>query len=274
MADFVNPSGSGSITASTRPAWAKIRTVSQPGQKESRRAPVRTTGILSDIRNYFLHKPVIPTLFEFATSAGREEYSYRIMQRTGISVDEYSVLNIHRIAVDAPVKYVFEELLDWDAESPFWPVHVVEPELVDGDLRNIRMLLLGGLRRTLGDVRRFLGGNFGTLFRLTALRFQHVPDPFNFDNARYLLYRCSGGYPMGILIIYVRSSIAAEGETGPAQLFFAVGFNFYGKKEWPRIGLVNRVWESIHNRVTANVLNRFKQLCEARFDEVRQEITE
>ena len=244
--------------------------VSQTGQTESRRAPVRTTGILSDIRSYFLHKPAIPTLFEFATSAEREEYSQRILQRIGVDVDEYSVLNIHRIAVDVPVRYVFEELLDWDAESPNWPVHVVEPELVDGDLRNIRMLLFGGLRRTLGDVRRFLGEDFGMLFRLTALRFQLVPDPVNFDNARYLLYRCSGGYPMGILAIYVRSSIAAERETGPTQVFCAVGFNFYGRKEWPRIGLVNRVWESLHNRVTANVLNRFKQLCEARFDEARR----
>lgn len=233
---------------------------------------MRTTGIASDIRSYFLHKPEIPTLFEFATSAARAEYSQRIMQRIGIDVDEYSVLNVHRIAVDVPVRYVFEELLDWDADSPCWPVHVVEPELVDGDLRKIRMLLLGGLRRTLGDVRRFLGDDFGTLFRLTALRFQQVPDPANFDNARYLLYRCSGGYPMGVLAIYVRSSIAAEGETETAQLFFAVGFNFYGRKDWPRIGLVNRLWESLHNRVTANVLNRYKQLCEARFEEARQEI--
>jgi len=69
---------------------------------------------------------------------------------------------------------------------------VVEPELVDGDLRNIRMLLFGRLRRTYGDIRRFLGDDFGTLFWLTALRFQSLPDPVNFDNARYLLYRCSG----------------------------------------------------------------------------------
>ena len=228
---------------------------------------MRTTGIFSDIRHYFLHKPEVPTLFEFATRAEREEYSHRIMQRTGIDVDDYSVLNIHRTAVGAPVKHVFEELLNWDAESPCWPVHVVEPELVDGDLGKIRMLLFGGLRRTLGDVRRYLGDDFGTLFRLTALRFQQVPDPFDLDNARYLLYRCSGGYPMGVLVIYVRSSVADEGETGPTQLFFGVGFNFYGRKDWPRIGLVNRVWESVHNRVTANVLNRFKQLCEARFEE-------
>jgi hypothetical protein len=45
----------------------------------------------------------------------------------------------------------------------------------------------------------------------------------------------------------------------------AVGFNFYGKKNWPDAHIVNTAWESIHNRVTANILNRFKQLCEFRF---------
>jgi len=44
-----------------------------------------------------------------------------------------------------------------------------------------------------------------------------------------------------------------------------VGFNFYGKKNWPDTHIVNTAWERIHNRVTANILNRFKQLCEFRF---------
>jgi len=47
--------------------------VSHPGQKETGRALGRTTKILSDIRNSFLHKPAMPTLFELATSAARQE---------------------------------------------------------------------------------------------------------------------------------------------------------------------------------------------------------
>lgn len=30
--------------------------------------------------------------------------------------------------------------------------------------------------------------------------------------------------------------------------------------------LVTPIWEWVHNRATANILNRFKDLCEARFD--------
>jgi hypothetical protein len=94
---------------------------------------------------------------------------------------------------------------------------------------------------------------------------RHLPAESNFDNARYVLYECSGGYPVGICGIYVRSPIANLGETERAQMFFAVGFNFYGKKDWPRKHLVNGMWEAIHNRVTSNVLNRFKIECEESF---------
>jgi hypothetical protein len=43
-----------------------------------------------------------------------------------------------------------------------------------------------------------------------------------------------------------------------------VGFNFYGKEKSGTPNLVKRIWESVHNRVTTNVLNRIKQLCEWR----------
>jgi hypothetical protein len=70
--------------------------------------------------------------------------------------------------------------------------------------------------------------------------------------------------------MYVRSSIAEQGEIEQTQLFFAVGFNFYGKENRSNTGIVNKTWEKVHNRVTANILNRFKQLCEWRFQRIQE----
>ena len=63
-------------------------------------------------------------------------------------------------------------------------------------------------------------------------------------------------------------AIADQQEVQQTQFFFAVGFNFNGKEHWRESHIVNRIWEKIHNRVTANVLNRFKQDCEARFEKI------
>ncbi|MCK5730572.1 MAG: hypothetical protein KAH68_05830, partial [Draconibacterium sp.] len=97
------------------------------------------------------------------------------------------------------------------------------------------------------------------------------PDTFDFDNARYLLYESSGGYPIGIFTMYVRSSIEELGETEHSQLIFAVSFNFYGKEKQVS-KLVNLLWKSLHNRVTANVLNRIKQLSEWRIEKIQNNI--
>jgi len=107
---------------------------------------------------------------------------------------------------------------------------------------------------------------------MDAVRFQRQPPASDADNARYVLYDCHGGYPVGVLIVYARAPVADLGETEGTQLFFAVGFNIYGWRGWGGIRLVNNLWESVHNRVTANVLNRFKQLCEARLDEMRESL--
>jgi hypothetical protein len=70
--------------------------------------------------------------------------------------------------------------------------------------------------------------------------------------------------------MYVRSSIADMGESAQSQLIFAVGFNFYGKENWQKHRrLISKIWEVVHNRVTANVLNRIKQLCEWRIDSMQ-----
>jgi len=227
--------------------------------------PRRSRGVFSDLRNYFLRRPEIPTLIEFPTEADRENYSKRILQRLGISVDSYSILNIHQIGIRVPVKFVHEELMHWEGNSPFWPNHIATIDRIDGSRKNIEMNLLG---QTTPRIRRWLrriAPQFGTLFLMKALRIQHQPHRSDFDNARFLLYECSGGYPIGIFFQYVRSPIESQGEVERAQLFLAVSFDFYGKQHWPRG--VAHTWEKIHNRVTANVMNRFKQMCEAEFRE-------
>jgi hypothetical protein len=46
-----------------------------------------------------------------------------------------------------------------------------------------------------------------------------------------------------------------------------VAFNFYGKKKWFYDGIINWIWEKIHNRVTANILNRIKEIFENKFND-------
>jgi len=230
--------------------------------------PKRSKGILTDIRYFALHKPAIPTLIKFTTEAEREDYSHRIMQRTGIDITKYSVLNIHRIGIEIPVRYVFEELLQWDGNSTCWPNHIATVYRMDGQLEHIQIFLFGWRKYPFRLKKSFFGLKYIPLFNLNAKKFQHVPGPSD-DNARYLLYDSSGGYPIGMYTMYVRSAVEERGEVEQAQLFFAVGFNFYGKESRSKINIVNKVWEKIHNRVTRNVLNRFKQLCEWRFQRIQ-----
>ncbi len=223
---------------------------------------------MSDIRYFFLHKPAIPTLVEFSSEAEKEDYNHRIMQRIGIDVTQYSVLNIHRIGINIPVRNAFEELLHWDGDSTCWPNHIATVDRLNGKLEHIQIFLFGLKKYPWGFKNRFFGLKFIPLFSLNAKRFQHLPG-LSDDNARYLLYDSSGGYPIGIFTMYVRSAIPERGETEQTQLFLAVGFNFYGEEQRPNINIVNKIWEKIHNRVTTNVLNRFKQLCEWRFQRIQ-----
>jgi hypothetical protein len=232
--------------------------------------PNRSRGLFSDIRIFFLHKPMIPTLIRFDSKSGRENYSQRIIQRLGTSVDKYTVLNIHKIGIEAPARYVFEELLNWKGDSTCWPNHIAKVERIDDRLEHIRIFLLGKRKYPFGFKNSFLGLKYIPLFNLDELKFNHLPHPSDFDNARYLLYKCSGGYPIGIFAIYTRSSIADQQEKEQTQLFMVVGFNFYGRENPPVIRIINRIWEKAHNRVTANVMNRFKQLCEWRFQKIQE----
>jgi hypothetical protein len=103
--------------------------------------PKRSKNLWQDIRYFFLHKPEIPTLIKFENEAARIDYSERIMQRIGYQVDKYSVLNVHRIGIEVPVKYVFEELLRWDGDSTYWPNHIAHVERQNGELEHIKIYL-------------------------------------------------------------------------------------------------------------------------------------
>lgn len=232
--------------------------------------PPRSQSLLADIRYFLLHQPSVPTLIRFPSVADRENYSHRISQRLHINVDEYRILNIHKIGINAPVRYVYEELLRWDHNSICWPNHIATVGRIDGQLEHIEIFLFGKKKHLFGFKNGWLGLNFIPLFCLDAIRFQHLPNPWSVDNARYLLYKCSGGYPIGFFASYVRSPIKEEGELEQSQHFLIVGFNFYGNKDWSNNRLVNSIWEIIHNRVTANVMNRVKQTCEVKFQETME----
>jgi hypothetical protein len=224
----------------------------------------KANSLLSDLRFYFFDKPSIQTLVQYNTPTDRENFSQRILQRIGVRVDEYSVLNIHKIGINVPVKYVFEELQKWDGNSSYWPNRIAHVKRINGKLENILIYFLGleQIRFWKLEANRF---QIKPLFNMTAIKFQHTPSYSDADNARYLLYYCSGGYPIGIFSLYVRSSIVEQYEFEKAQLFSLVAFNFYGRKNWFYSEVINPIWTKIHNRVTSNVLNRMKSEFENNF---------
>jgi hypothetical protein len=236
-----------------------------------KKPPSRSKGLVTDVIYFLLHKPAHATLIKYDTVEERDDYNQRVMQRTGIDPNRFSVLNIHKIGVEAPVSYVFNELLQWNGDSTCWPNHIAKVDRFENDLNRISIQPFGWKRYPFKFMKSFFGFKLIPLFLLNAIQIKKVPDTFDFDNARYLLYECSGGYPIGIYVMYVRSSIPTMGETAQSQLIFAVGFNFYGKEDWQsHRKLVNKIWESIHNRVTGNVLNRVKQLGEWRIDAIQK----
>ncbi len=232
----------------------------------SKQPPSKSTGILSDIRFFFLDKPEAETNIKFRGEEDRLLYTQSILQRTGIGVEDYKMLNIHRIGIEAPATFVFEELLRWNGDSSCWPNHFAKVALQDGQLEHIKVSLFGWPADPFAQKKGFSCLHLFQIFSLKAIKIQYTPAPFDFDNARYLLYTCSGGYPIGVFSMYVRSSIPERGEQEMSQLFIMVGFNFYGNKTFTKLNIINKAWEAIHNRVTDHIMNRFKQLCEWRFE--------
>ena len=228
-----------------------------------------SSGIFSDILKYFFNKPKINTAIKYKNQNQREEFSRRIEQRIGIDVENYSVLNIHKIGINAPVNYVFEELLKWDGNSVYWPNSLAKVDRNNNQLEDIQILLFGWSNYPGGLKNSFFGLKYIPLFKLNKIKFQQIPDPLSYDNPRYLLFKCSGGYPIGIFSMYVRSPISENKETEQSQLFLMVGFNFYGKETSSKSSLIHFLWEGIHNRFTANIMNRFKLLCESNFENVK-----
>jgi hypothetical protein len=232
--------------------------------------PIRDSiNIFTDLRDYFFHRPEIKTLVRFNTEEERHLYSESIIQRIGIDVEQYRLLNIHRIGIEVPASILFEELLKWNGDSICWPNHIARVNLQDNNLNKILITLFGKPKEFKGN-KIFCYGCL-KLFSLESIRIQSTPSPDEPDNARYLLYKCSGGYPIGIFSMYVRTSIPERGESALTQLFILTSFNFYGKKTLTRMKPVNAVWEWIHNRVTSNVANRFKKLIEWKFEHFKEE---
>ena len=237
-------------------------------KSSSLKPPSRSRNIFTDLGYFLLHKPKNGTLIKFDSPEKRTEYNHRIMQRMGMDIEKNSILNIHKIGVDAPASYVFNELLNWNGDSTCWPNFIARVERQQNRIEEIKILPFGWSKYPFGLKKGFLGFHFIPLFKLNSIRIKHSPDSFDFDNARYLLYRCSGGYPIGIFGMYVRSSIPEMGEENKTQLFFTVSFNFYGKESRRKKTLMSVLWEAVHNRVTTNVLNRIKQLSEWRLDKI------
>ena len=167
----------------------------------------KSTGIISDILNYFIKKPHLKTAIKYRSAEQREFFRQRIMQRTDVDVSSYSVLNIHQIGIDAPVTHVFEELQKWDGDSKYWPNSIAKVARNENRLEDIQILLFGLSKYPFGIKNGLFGLKYIPLFNLNKIKFQELPDSSNFDNARYLLFKCSGGYPIGIFAMYARSSI-------------------------------------------------------------------
>lgn len=229
--------------------------------------PPKSKGIFSDIRLFFLNKPEIKTKIRFHSEEERMFYSKNILQRVGIGVDMFSVLNIHQIGIETPVNFVFGELLKWNGDSSCWPNHIAKVTLKDNKLDKIKVNLFGWPRDPFKPKKGLASLQLFHLFNMNAIKIQHTPDPYDFDNARFLLYKCTGGYPIGYFLMYTRSSIAERGEKEMAQLFMMVGFNFYGNKNLTKWNIINKTWEAIHNRATTHIMNKFKQLSEYRFEQ-------
>jgi hypothetical protein len=231
--------------------------------------PGKSKNVFSDIRYFFFNNPPKATFVKFKTFQDRLNIRESIMQRIGMDAGKYEVLNVHKIGVDAPANYIFDELMNWNGDSTCWPNHIAKVDRINDRIENIQILPFGRKTYPFGIKNGIFGFNFIPLFSLNAQKIQTVPDSVEADNARYLLYNCSGGYPIGFFTMYVRSSIEPINEKEKSQIFFVVGFDFFGRKNWTKNHIIVRIWLLIHNRVTQNVMNRFKELCEWRFEKIK-----
>ena len=221
--------------------------------------PKKSRNIFSELRYFFFHKPQKPTYIHIDSEEDRKKYSELFLNRTGVPVDNYLLLNIHRISIDAPAGFVFKELLTWNGDSIWWPNHIARANLKNGNLNKIKITLFGLSHNIFKLKNGLFGYHLLHLFNLNAIDIRQEPDS---DNGRLLLYKCSGGYPIGVFAMYTRDSISELGEDKQSQLFVVVSFNFYGKKSLSSLNFLSKTWKMIHNRVTSNIVERIKDKCE------------
>jgi len=240
------------------------------GKTDDKKPPGKSRNVFTDIWYFLFYLPKYKTFIRFKTFQDRLDFRHRILQRIGMDASHYSVLNVHKIGIDAPPNYIFEELLSWNGDSTCWPNHIAKVDRINNTIESIQILPFGRSKYPFGIKNGIFGMNFIPLFNMNAQKIQSVPISSDADNARYILYKCTGGYPIGFYTMYVRSSIAAQGEKEQSQLFFGVGFDFFGTKSWTKKHIVVKIWAMIHNKVTRNVMNRFKQLAEWRFEKIQK----
>lgn len=248
----------------------KKDTENNTSKDKKKHPPCKSRNVLSDVWYFLLNKSKYSTFIRFNTIQDRLNFRHRILQRVGMDASNYLVLNVHKIGINAPANYVFEELLSWNGDSTCWPNHIAKVDRINDQIENIQILPFGQDKYPLGFKNGIFGFKYIPLFNLNALKIQSVPSTMDDDNARYLLYKCSGGYPIGFFTMYVRSSIAEQNEKEQSQIFFGVGFDFFGRKNMSEDNIIVKIWVFIHNRVTNNVMNRFKELCEWRFEKIQQ----
>ncbi|HEY9115318.1 MAG TPA: hypothetical protein VIN10_11520 [Bacteroidales bacterium] len=232
--------------------------------KFSERKYTKSNSILSDIRYFFIQKSEIDTLVKFQPENGRQQYNQLIFDRIGLEVDKFKMLNIHQIAIDVPVDFLFGELMKWNSDSCWWPNHIAKVHALDDRLSRINVFLFGKINFSFKKQKKSPEFHLLRLFNFKLIKKENNSSPEN-KNAHYLLYECSGGYPIGVFSLFMRDSIPENNETCKSQLFMMVSFNFYGIKSLSRIKMITKTWEAIHNRVTSNSLNRIKNYCEMNF---------
>lgn len=226
----------------------------------------KSNSIVSDIRNFFLNKPEQNTFIDLAQLEDRKRYNKLILERTGFDVGNYTLLNIHHIGVNTPVKFLFEELMRWNSNSCWWPNHIAKVHVLDTDLSHIDVFLFGKLNFRRRNRTKSPEFHLLRLFNLTILKKKQKSDEDDFnDNAHYLFYKCSGGYPIGVFSLFARNSIPEDNEDCESQLFMMVSFNPHGIKSLSKVKFFAKIWEGIHNRVTSNSLIRIKNYCELNY---------
>jgi len=120
--------------------------------------PGNSINLLTDIKYFFTRKPAIGTYVKIHSEEEKKEISQRIFQRTGVIVDNYNVLNLHKIAVDTPAQYLFEEVMKWDGNSCWWPNHIAHVSYLDNDKKNIKINLFKPVKIFNKEVGKHLAG--------------------------------------------------------------------------------------------------------------------